>query len=67
MHICVVSGVLSQYLKYVCSLGFETKPDYRYCQDLLRQGIEESGYVDDGKLVFGANARPKLAKSKKVK
>ena len=61
-----IPAVLSQYLKYVTSLGFETKPNYSYCRDLLKQGIEESGYVDDGKLVFGAVPRPKLAKSKKV-
>jgi hypothetical protein len=62
-----VSAVLSQYLKYVASLGFETKPDYIYCRNLLRQGIEDSGYVDDGKLVFGASPRARIIKSKKVK
>ncbi|KAJ9595955.1 hypothetical protein L9F63_012848, partial [Diploptera punctata] len=55
-------SVLSQYLKYVCSLGFETKPDYSYCRDLLRQGIEDAGYVDDGKLEF---SRSKLTKARK--
>ncbi|PNF16722.1 hypothetical protein B7P43_G00858 [Cryptotermes secundus] len=46
-------AVLSQYLQHVASLGFETAPDYAYCRKLLRQGIEDSGCVDDGKLVFG--------------
>lgn len=62
----IVSAVLSQYLKYVSSLGFQTKPDYTFCRDLLRQGIEDSGYVDDGKLVFGARLCPRIIKNKKV-
>jgi vaccinia related kinase len=45
-------AVLSQYLEYVASLGFETTPNYTYCRKLLRQGIEDCGCVDDGKLVF---------------
>jgi hypothetical protein len=64
---CIVSAVLSQYLKYVSSLGFETKPDYAFCRNLLRQGIEDSGYVDDGKLVFGARPCPRIIKNKKVR
>jgi hypothetical protein len=63
----VVSAVLSQYLKYVSSLGFETKPDYTFCRDLLRQGIEDSGYVDDGKLVFRASLCPRIIRNKKVR
>ncbi|PNF39204.1 hypothetical protein B7P43_G01303 [Cryptotermes secundus] len=58
-------AVLSQYLKYVASLGFETKPDYTYCKNLLRQGVEDSGYVDDGKLVFGASPVARIIKNKK--
>jgi vaccinia related kinase len=46
-------ATLIQYLKYVASLTFETKPSYAYCRNLLRQGVENSGCVDDGKLVFG--------------
>jgi hypothetical protein len=46
-------AVLSQYLQHVASLGFETTPDYAYCRKLLMQGTEDSGCVDDGKLVFG--------------
>jgi hypothetical protein len=60
-------AVLSQYLKYVASLGFETKPDYTYCRNLLRQGVEDSGYVDDGKLVFGTSPHPGIIKNKKVR
>ncbi|XP_069674134.1 serine/threonine-protein kinase VRK1-like isoform X2 [Periplaneta americana] len=58
-------AVLNQYLRYVASLGFETKPDYAYCRSLLRQGVEESGYVDDGKLLFGHSPHPRVIKSKK--
>jgi vaccinia related kinase len=46
-------AMLIQYFKYVASLTFETKPSYAYCRNLLRQGLENSGCVDDGKLVFG--------------
>lgn len=46
-------AVLSQYLQHVARLGFETILGYTYCRKLLRQGIEDSGCVDDGKLVFG--------------
>ncbi|PNF16481.1 Serine/threonine-protein kinase VRK1 [Cryptotermes secundus] len=46
-------AVLSQYLQHVASLGFETAPDYAYCRKLLMQGIDDSGCVNDGKLVFG--------------
>jgi hypothetical protein len=46
-------AVFIQFLKYVVSLNFETKPSYAYCRNLLKQGIENCGYVDDGKLVFG--------------
>jgi hypothetical protein len=59
--------VLGQYLKYVASLGFETKPRYTECRNLLRRGIEDSGYVDDGKLVFGASPLTRIVKNKKVK
>ena len=59
--------MLGQYLKYVASLGFETKPRYTDCRNLLRQGIEDSGYVDDGKLVFGASPLTRIIKNKKVK
>jgi hypothetical protein len=45
--------VLNQYLKYVASLNFQTKPSYAYCRNLLKQGVEDSGNVDDGMLVFG--------------
>jgi hypothetical protein len=55
-----------QYLKYVASLGFETEPCYTDCRNLLRQGIEDSGYVDDGKLVFGARPLARIIKNKKV-
>jgi vaccinia related kinase len=47
------SAILIQYLKYVASLDFKTEPNYTYCRNLLKQGVEESGCVDDGKLVFG--------------
>ena len=51
----------------MAGLGFETKPCYTYCRNLLRQGIEDSGYVDDGKLVFGTSPLTRIIKNKKVK
>jgi vaccinia related kinase len=49
------SAVLKQYLEHVATLGFKTTPNYAYCRKILRQGIEECGSVDDGKLVFGVS------------
>nr|CAD7445768.1 unnamed protein product [Timema bartmani] len=60
-------AVMEQYLKYVNSLGFETKPDYSHCRKLLRQGIKDSHFVDDGKLVFGANPKVPLTKKRPMK
>nr|CAD7578167.1 unnamed protein product [Timema californicum] len=60
-------AVMEQYLKYVNSLGFETRPDYSHCRKLLRQGIKDSHFVDDGKLVFGANPKVPLTKKRPVK
>jgi hypothetical protein len=48
-------AVLSQYFEHVASLGFKTKPNYDHCRELLRQGINDCGCVDDGKLVFGVS------------
>ncbi|KAK6632412.1 hypothetical protein RUM44_007454 [Polyplax serrata] len=46
--------VINHFLKYVVSLNFETKPDYEYCKTLLRQGIRQAGFADDGKLNFSS-------------
>jgi hypothetical protein len=46
-------AVLSQYFEHVASLGFKTTPNYDHCRELLKQGIEDCGCVDYGKLVFG--------------
>lgn len=56
------SDALHNYLQYVTNLGFETKPDYKYCKKLFRNGIREVGYQDDGRLTFTHHAK----KSKKV-
>lgn len=57
------SAVLNHFLKYVASLNFETEPDYNYCKTLLRQGIRQAGYADNGKLDI--NSPPARLKSKK--
>lgn len=56
-------AVLAHFLKYVLSLNFDTKPDYNYCKSLLRHGIRQAGYADDGKLNF--NSPPAKLRSKK--
>jgi hypothetical protein len=60
MHQCFHNSeppaMLIEYLQYVASLNFESKPNYAYCRNLLKQGVQDSGCVDDGKLVFDENA-----------
>jgi vaccinia related kinase len=51
-------AMLTEYLKYVASLNFESKPNYAYCRNLLKQGVQDSGCVDDGKLVFDESPLP---------
>jgi vaccinia related kinase len=51
-------AMLMKYFKYVASLNFQTRPSYAYCRNLLKQGVEDSGCVDDGKLVFEDNPFP---------
>ena len=63
----MLAAVLIEFLKYVADLQFETKPNYTHCRNLLRQGIEDSGYMDDGKLVFGASPLARIIKNKKVR
>ncbi|XP_047116541.1 serine/threonine-protein kinase VRK1-like [Schistocerca piceifrons] len=71
MKCCFPNGdapaVISQYLKYVASLEFDTRPDYSYCRKLLRKGITDAGYVDDGKLEFGLSVSPRMKQIKKKK
>ncbi|KAF2365167.1 Protein kinase domain [Trinorchestia longiramus] len=54
---------LLEFLSYVASLTFDEKPDYEKCRDILRAGLVERGYKDDGKLVF-MSATPKPASKK---
>lgn len=58
---------LFHYLQYVSHLGFETKPDYKYCKRLFSQAIYDAGYNNDGKLSFDGNiAKRVVKKAKKV-
>jgi vaccinia related kinase len=36
--------MLNEYLKYVASLNFESKPNYAYCRNLLKQGSTSNKY-----------------------
>ena len=47
----------------MASLTFDEAPDYEKCRKILRQGLIERGYKDDGKLVF-MSATPKPASRK---
>ncbi|XP_018020116.1 serine/threonine-protein kinase VRK1 isoform X2 [Hyalella azteca] len=66
MDKCFPDGVppgLFEYLSYVASLTFDELPDYEKCRDILRAGLVDRGYKDDGKLVFMA-ATPKPVSKK---
>ena len=54
---------MSEFLSYVGNLTFDEKPDYQKCRQILRVGLVERGYKDDGKLVF-MSATPKAASKK---
>jgi hypothetical protein len=56
-------NALSEYLKYVASLDFKTDPGYAHCRCLLRKGVEGSGYVDNGDLVFGGNSLESISEN----
>lgn len=54
---------LPEFFTYVAGLTFDEKPDYDKCRQILRDGLVERGYKDDGKLVF-MSATPKAASKK---
>lgn len=60
---CACCAGLSEFLTYVANLTFDEMPDYEKCRDILRAGLIERGYKDDGKLVF-MSATPKPASKK---
>lgn len=41
-----------KFLEMVANLKFEEKPNYDKFRQLLRQGLKDGGYADDGALVF---------------
>ncbi|KAL1124478.1 hypothetical protein AAG570_001104 [Ranatra chinensis] len=55
---------LADYLLYVGSLEFDTRPDYDYCRRLFSKGIRDAGYLDDAKLTFVSHARLKPSSRK---
>ena len=56
-------------MEMVASLKFEEKPDYDKFRQVLRQGLKDNGYADDGILVFpclkGTVAAAKSSPAKK--
>jgi len=55
-------AVMKRFMEMVAKLKFEEKPDYDKFRTLLKQGLKEGGYKDDGSLVFSTvknnNAAP---------
>ena len=41
-----------KFLEMVANLKFDEKPNYDKFRQLLRQGLKEGGFADDGALVF---------------
>ena len=44
--------VMVKFLEMVANLKFDEKPNYDKFRQLLRQGLKEGGFPDDGALVF---------------
>ena len=58
-----------KFLEMVAHLKFEEKPNYDKFRQLLRQGLKEGGFPDDGALVFPSmnkNANVTLTKERKI-
>ncbi|XP_046651626.1 serine/threonine-protein kinase VRK1-like isoform X2 [Daphnia pulicaria] len=45
-------AVMVKFLEMVANLKFEEKPNYDKFRQLLRQGLKDGGFPDDGALVF---------------
>lgn len=60
-------SVLVWYLKYVAGLGFDSKPDYGLCKQMLRKEIRKLGLSYNGVIKFDSAPRPQTAKSKAKK
>lgn len=43
---------MGKFLEMVANLKFDEKPNYDKFRQLLRQGLKEGGFPDDGALVF---------------
>ncbi|KAG8238948.1 hypothetical protein J437_LFUL018698 [Ladona fulva] len=56
---------IEKYFRYVSSLDFETQPDYSYCRELLRSGMKNETFDNNGKLLFGLMP-VKVAKNKRA-
>jgi len=45
-------AVIVRFMEMVAALKFEERPDYDKFRQVLRQGLKDNGYADDGILVF---------------
>nr|XP_018904473.1 PREDICTED: serine/threonine-protein kinase VRK1-like [Bemisia tabaci] len=48
-------SALVEYVKYVVSMSFDAKPNYKYCKRIFKKGVQDVGSVFDGKLSFEFN------------
>lgn len=65
--ICLIlfPAALVEYVKYVVSMSFDAKPNYKYCKRIFKKGVQDVGSVFDGKLSFEFN-NARGVKRKKV-
>uniref|UniRef100_T1JGS1 non-specific serine/threonine protein kinase n=1 Tax=Strigamia maritima TaxID=126957 RepID=T1JGS1_STRMM len=56
---------LFQFFKYILTLGFTDAPKYEICRRIMRDGLAEAGFKDDGKLDLTEVVR-EVAKLKRV-
>lgn len=45
---------MTKFLEMVAQLKFDEKPNYDKFRQLLRQGLKDGGFPDDGALVFSS-------------
>jgi len=65
----MIAAVIKRFMEMVAKLKFEEKPDYDKFRALLKQGLKEGGFRDDGLLVFSTlknNNQAPVPKKKSV-
>ncbi|XP_067136447.1 serine/threonine-protein kinase VRK1-like isoform X1 [Centruroides vittatus] len=57
---------IEEYFHYVAGLKFDEEPNYKYLQDVLKDGIRKAGSRHDGKLVFKSSPQQRSKSPKKL-